>query len=85
MDHSKSPCEEDFVPQGPQVGSEINAFAIGQLKNKVSILQGFPLVVFIQMDDGRDFRTWLHMAKVSLSKSLKFFNLIPQTINKNVF
>uniref|UniRef100_A0A1B6FTU3 Protein O-linked-mannose beta-1,2-N-acetylglucosaminyltransferase n=1 Tax=Cuerna arida TaxID=1464854 RepID=A0A1B6FTU3_9HEMI len=41
LDHSKSPCEEDFVPDK---------------KNEVFLM-------FIKMEDSKDFRTWLQVAK----------------------
>ncbi|XP_054280090.1 protein O-linked-mannose beta-1,2-N-acetylglucosaminyltransferase 1-like isoform X1 [Macrosteles quadrilineatus] len=41
LDHSKSPCEEDFIPDK---------------KNDVFLM-------FIKMEDSKDFRTWLQVAK----------------------
>nr|CAD7612863.1 unnamed protein product [Timema genevievae] len=41
LDHSKSPCEENFIPEK---------------KGKI-------MIMFIKMDDPKDFVTWLQVAK----------------------
>lgn len=60
LDHSKSPCEENFVPE--KVVS-VCTFAKVDF-SLIYLLQGEVFMMFIKMEEPKDFGTWKQVAKV---------------------
>ena len=58
LDHSKSPCEENFIPD---------------TKNQV-------YVMFMKMNDSRDFKTWKQVARC-----FKIWDLDPRGYHKSMW
>lgn len=67
VDHSLSPCEEDFIPN-VQVMYDSITVLLSQLNvnnlRYLSLLQDKVLLVYIKMLHSRDFTTWLELARV---------------------
>lgn len=60
LDHSKSPCEENFVPE--KVVS-VCKFAKVDF-SLIYLFQGEVFMMFIKMEEPKDFGTWKQVAKV---------------------
>jgi beta-1,2-N-acetylglucosaminyltransferase len=69
LDHSKSPCEENFVPE--KMVSEITLKTL-ILYDLLKIFQGEVFMMFIKMEEPKDFGTWKQVAKVRVFTAEKW-------------
>jgi beta-1,2-N-acetylglucosaminyltransferase len=63
LDHSKSPCEENFVPEKVVSACIFESYSF--LLNEY--FQGEVFMMFIKMEEPKDFGTWKQVAKVLFS------------------